>query len=185
MAQLFTVIQGGLSATQSVRADAPTGRPRRSANGQITLAWSREVPTAPEILQDADLAQPAPVLIDGAAIEAVDRAIRTRLATLRPSLRLVGADAASSRPIRTVARPAGLRVIPAQNLLGVRPQGWQPPVVIAPMSHDTPAPSVPVSPRSPARVRCEGLLRRAAEFVTGALQLGSAPAALAWRRAQG
>lgn len=122
----------------------PAGRPVA-----VALAWSRDARDGHETLRGVvPLAMPHPVwgrrarpwrpaepdaaaLVERAAAEAVDRALRERLGALRRPLRLVGQSAPAPnpeprRPVLAASRPAGTWRIPAENLIGVRPEGWEP-----------------------------------------------------------
>ena len=113
----------------------------------VALAWDRDAETGREALRGVvPLAMPHPVLggrakpwqpaemvttalIEAAAAEAVDRALRARLAALRRPLRLVGAveqshRAGPFRPLLAESR-ADRRPIPAASLIGIRPEGWE------------------------------------------------------------
>ncbi|MGU3282981.1 hypothetical protein [Methylobacterium mesophilicum] len=170
MAQRFTVIQGGLTGT-AVREPA-SERPHPG----LALAWSRDVQ--------------AGALAPLEAAEAVDRAIRTRLAALGRPVRSAGAVTA---PVRAVERARRTRTIPADSVLGVRPAGWAPQAVSVPVFDDrVPAATAPAEP---ARVGAAGrnsarggalrraLLRRVDAIAVGLFNLGAGP--VAWRRARG
>ncbi|MCJ2055764.1 hypothetical protein MKL09_04255 [Methylobacterium sp. J-048] len=172
MARRFTVIQGGLTVT-AIRLPAPD-RPHPA----LTLAWSRDVQAGTGTAAPLD------------AAEAIDRAIRSRLAALGRPVRSVGAVAA---PARAVDRPRRTRAIPADMFLGVRPEGWAPPAVSVPVFDDR-APVI-AAPSEPVRVGMAGrlsarsgalrlaLLRRVDAIAVGLLNLGAGP--VAWRRARG
>jgi hypothetical protein len=115
----------------------------------VALAWSRDAGSDHEALRGVvPLAMPHPVwggrarpwqpaeaeaaaLVETAAAEAVDRALRARLGAFRRPIRL--ADQAESvqrpdaLPPAQAARPGRLRAVPGENLVGVRPVGWAPP----------------------------------------------------------
>lgn len=115
----------------------------------VALAWSRDARDGRETLRGVvPLAMPhsvwggrarpwqpaepdAAALVEHAAAEAVDRALRERLGALRRPLRLVGEsapvqDQGPRRPILAASRPARPRSVPAGNLIGIRPAGWEP-----------------------------------------------------------
>jgi hypothetical protein len=168
MVRRFTVIQGGLHGTPA-RQPAPD-RPRPP----LTLAWSRGAQSVPA----------APVVLNSEVAEAVDRAIRTRLAALGRPVR-----SAAATPARTVERPHRQRAIPAENLLGVRPEGWAPPKVAVPVFADrTPAIAAPSGntwDRLSARsgVLRSACLHRIEAFATGMFDRGAGP--MVWHRARG
>ncbi|MCJ2094747.1 hypothetical protein MKK67_19925 [Methylobacterium sp. J-072] len=177
MARRFTVIQGGRSEAQASGIEAPD-RPRP------TLAWSRDAGAEiPRIRPSAE----APGLTDSAALEAIDRAIRLRLATLN---RPVGPVRI---PVRAARQPAAPRAIPTENRLGVRPEGWALPSAVVPVFEDR-AP-VTVAPSEPPRTRNTGrlsawtgalrlaFLSRVDAIAVGLLNLGGG--SVAWRRARG
>lgn len=114
----------------------------------VALAWDRDAETGREALRGVvPLAMPHPVLggrarpwqpaeaevaglIETAAAEAVDRALRARLGALRRPIRLAGAvEPARSpvpfRPVLAARRWAQPRRVPAVSLVGVRPEGWE------------------------------------------------------------
>ncbi|MCJ2134745.1 hypothetical protein MKK69_11860 [Methylobacterium sp. J-026] len=116
----------------------------------VALAWSHDVETGREALHGVvPLAMPHPVwgggarpwqpveseaaaLVEQAAAEAVDRALRARLAALRRPIRLVGAVEpvgipVANRPALAASRRAWSRPVPSERLMGVRPVGWQTP----------------------------------------------------------
>ncbi|MDP4003133.1 hypothetical protein [Methylobacterium sp. NEAU K] len=203
----------------------------------LALAWSRDAATGPEILRGVvPLAMPHPVwgrraepwqpaeadppgLVDMTAAEAVDRALRARLAALRRPIRLVGSVEtarvpAPGRPTRAVDRPAWPRAIPADALLGVRPEGWDAPAASEILAVHEPAAvrdavetflaldartarrPIVADPSEASLVRVVSrlfgrrgalrveFLRRAGEIVAGTLHLGAGPASVAWRRAR-
>lgn len=170
MVQRFTVIQGGLTGT-AMREPA-----LKRAHPGLALAWNRDVQAGAIAPLDA--------------AEAVDRAIRTRVAALGRPVRSVGAVTA---PVRAVERAHRTRTIPADNVLGVRPEGWAPQAVSVPVFDDR----VPAAtaPSEPARVGVAGrlsarggalrraLLRRVDAIAVGLFNLGSGP--VAWRRVRG
>ena len=128
---------------------------RHQSGGQriaFVLAWDRDGHEADSLHGVLPLAMPHPVwegararlwqppgiaqataLIDRRRTEAVETAIRGRLASLRRPLRLdaparlpVRADA--PRPARAVLRAAGRpRTVPAESVVGVRPVGYHAP----------------------------------------------------------
>ena len=116
----------------------------------IALVWDRDAETGREALQGVvPLAMPHPIwggrarpwqpaeaeatgLIEQAAAEAVDRALRARLGALRRPIRLVGAvepiqQAPRIRLAPSADRSADARSIPSTSLIGIRPPGWEPP----------------------------------------------------------
>ena len=170
MAQRFTVIQGGLTGT--AEREPASERPHPG----LALAWSRDAQAGPLAPHDA--------------AEVVDRAIRTRLATLGRPVRSGGLVAA---PVRPAERARLTRTIQADRLLGVRPAGWAPQAVSVPVFDDR-APAAP-APSEPARIGLAGrltarsgvlrlaLLRRVDAIAVGMLNFGAGP--VAWRRARG
>ncbi|SFL88162.1 hypothetical protein [Methylobacterium pseudosasicola] len=171
MAKRFTVIQGGRSEGQPVGIEAP-------ARGRLTLAWSRDAGAEiPRIRPEAT------GLTDGAALEAIDRAIRLRLATLNRPVEPV------QRPVRAARSPTAPRAIPMESFLGVRPEGWALPATRVPVFDDR-AP-VAVAPSEITRGRLSawsGALRhaflaRVEAIAAGTLSLNIGP--IAWRRARG
>lgn len=146
MARRFTVIQGGLSeAPDPASGSALTaGQARR---GTIVLAWSRDAATARQAGPRVELpatrrplrdglahrlgpyATDAGAAVENAVAEAVDRALQIRLGALHRPARLAGpatppCHPAPARPRLTAGRSATPRPIPAANLLGIRPAGW-------------------------------------------------------------
>lgn len=116
----------------------------------VALAWSRDAETGREALRGVvPLAMPHPIwgvrarpwqpteaeaaaLVESAAAEAVNRALRARLGALRRPIRLAGLVEPSRRPdsLRpgpAAPRPVRPRPIPAGALVGVRPERWEPP----------------------------------------------------------
>ncbi|EIZ84900.1 hypothetical protein WYO_2273 [Methylobacterium sp. GXF4] len=164
MARRFTVIQGGLPGTTARQPASDRPRP------VLVLVWSR----------DALTVQAAPVLLDADAAAAVDRAIRTRLAAL-------GRAGRPAAPARAADRPRRPRAIPAENLLGVRPEGWAPPEVAVPVVADRePAgASENIWGRLSARSGAlrSAFLRRVEGFAAGTFGPGAGP--VAWRRVRG
>lgn len=202
----------------------------------VALAWSRDAETGREALRGVvPLAMPHPVwggrarpwqpaepeaaaLVERAAAEAVDRALRTRLGALRRPIRLVGetgavADPAPRTPILAAGRAMRPRPVPAGDLIGVRPAGWEaaaseilavtePAAVrdavetFLALDARTAARPIIADPAEASLVRVVtrlfarrgGLrvefLRRAGAIVAGTLHLGVGPAAVPWRRAR-
>ena len=202
----------------------------------VALAWSQDAVTGREALRGVvPLAMPHPIwggrarpwqpaealdtaLVDNDAASAVDRALRVRLAALRRPIRLVGAI----EPVRATApfrlslaanRPSRPRSIPAGNLLGTRPHGWEPPAseMLAVTEPDAVRDAVetfltldartarrPIiaDPAEASLVRVVSrlfgrrgalrveLLRRAGAIVAGTLFIGTGGASVAWRRVQ-
>ncbi|MCJ2068242.1 GNAT family N-acetyltransferase [Methylobacterium sp. J-030] len=114
----------------------------------IALVWDRDAETGRDALQGVvPLAMPHPVwggrarpwqpadaeataLVERAAAEAVDRALRERLGALRRPIRLAGAaqphrELPRIRPVPTADRSARPRSIPTASLIGIRPAGWE------------------------------------------------------------
>lgn len=202
----------------------------------VALAWDRDAETGFEALRGVvPLAMPHPVLggrarpwhpveaegaalVETAAAEAVDRALRARLGALRRPIRLAGAaeparNPVPFRPVLAARRVALPRRIPADSLVGVRPEGWELPgseilAVTGPdavrdavetfltldartakrpiIADPAEASFVRVVSRLFARrgaLRVE-FLRRAGEVVAGTLHLGAGPSAVPWRRAR-
>lgn len=201
----------------------------------LALAWSRD-DSGPETLRGVvPLAMPHPVwggraklwrpaeiaplaLTDGTATDAVETALRARLRALRRPVGLSGALKIVEPPapgrLTLVASRGARRAIPVDCLLGVRPEGWQPPVdaeveaVSAPaairdavesflaLDARTAKTSIVADPSEASLVRVVTrlfarreamrveLFRRAGEIVAGTLHLGVGPAAVAWRRAR-
>ena len=204
----------------------------------LALAWSRDA-AGPETLRGVvPLAMPHPVwgghaelwrpagtagtaglaLIDGTAADAVGTALRARLRALRRPAGLSGSLEAVAAPapgrLTLVASRPARRAIPADSLVGVRPDGWRPPAdaeaetvsepeairdavesflaldartAKAPIVADpSEASLVRVVTRLFARRRaCRvEVFRRAGEIVAGTLHLGIGPASVAWRRAR-
>jgi hypothetical protein len=202
----------------------------------VALAWSRDAESGRESLRGVvPLAMPHPVrggrvrlwqpeesvavgLVETTAAEAVDRALRARLGALRRPIHLAGTVAPTrlpvrARPILAASRSAASRVIPAGNLLGIRPAGWtlptsdmvavsqpaavrdavqtflalEPRTAHAPIIADPAKASlVRVLSRLFARrgARRVEFLRQAGETVAGTLHLGAGVNAVAWRRAR-
>lgn len=103
MVPRFTVIQGGLSERTTAE---PAPDPVGFAGREVAIA-----------------------LLERAAAEAVDRALRARSTALRGPIRLVGAvePLRAARPIRRATAAGGSvrpRAIPFGSLIGVRPAGW-------------------------------------------------------------
>ena len=118
--------------------------------GALTLAWNRAAGTERDAVQAAvPLAMPHPIrgghahlrqpagvevagLVEQAAAEAVDRALKARLGALRRPIRLVGAVEPAwvsprPRPARRAHRPAPPCPVPAVEFVGIRPAGWEAP----------------------------------------------------------
>lgn len=116
----------------------------------IALVWDRDAQTGVEALHGVvPLAMPHPVwggraqpwqpaeaegtaVVERAAAEAVDRALRERLGALRRPIRLVGAlepvrERPRIRPALAVERSARPCSIPTASLIGIRPAGWEAP----------------------------------------------------------
>lgn len=116
----------------------------------IALVWDRDAETGREALHGVvPLAMPHPIwggrarpwqpaqaeatgLIEQAAAEAVDRALRARLGALRRPIRLVGAvepirQSPRIRLASSAVRSADARSIPTTSLIGIRPVGWEAP----------------------------------------------------------
>lgn len=133
MAPRFTVIQGGLSegleptvALHAEQAFQQVGgcwaMPARIAMGD-PLRGGHARPWLPTETEG---------LVEQAAAEAVDRALKARLGQLRRPLRLVGAvepDRVSrrSRPAPVARGSARPGAVPVGDLVGIRPAGWKPP----------------------------------------------------------
>ncbi|MCJ2063007.1 GNAT family N-acetyltransferase [Methylobacterium sp. J-088] len=201
----------------------------------IALVWDRDAETGREALQGVmPLAMPHPIwggrarpwqpaeaqitaLVGQAAAEAVDRALRERLGALRRPVRLAGAleparETPRFRSVLTSDRSARSRSIPAANLIGIRPAGWETPsseirTVTEPqavrdtvetfLSLDARTARHPIiaDPAEASLVRVVSrlfgrrgalrveFLRRAGEIVAGTLHLGAGPASIPWRRA--
>ncbi|GJE50188.1 hypothetical protein GOFOIKOB_3231 [Methylobacterium tardum] len=202
----------------------------------VALAWDRDAETGLEALRGVvPLAMPHPVLggrarpwqpdeaevaalVETAAAEAVDRALRARLGALRRPIRLAGAveparNPVPFRPVLAARRAAPPRRIPADSLVGVRPEGWELPgsEIVAVNGPDAVRDAVetfltldartakrPIiaDPAEASFVRVVSrlfarrgalrveFLRRAGEVVAGTLHLGAGPSAVPWRRAR-
>ncbi|KAA0123802.1 GNAT family N-acetyltransferase [Methylobacterium sp. P1-11] len=121
----------------------PGGRPVA-----VALAWSQDRGTGRDTLRGVvPLAMPGSVLggrtrrwqpggteaaglVERAAAEAVDRALRARLGALRRPICLVGEAAPVSEPTLrrlplAARRSAPPRSVPVGNLIGIRPEGWE------------------------------------------------------------
>lgn len=201
----------------------------------LALAWSRDG-SGPETLRGVvPLAMPHPVwggcaklwrpagiaalaLTDGTATGTVETALRARLQALRRPAGLSGSLEAVEPPaagrLTLVASQAARRAIPADCLLGVRPEGWQPladseveavsePAAVRDavesfLALDARTAETPIvaDPSEASLVRVVTrlfarrdamrveLFRRAGEIVAGTLHLGIGPDAVAWRRAR-
>jgi hypothetical protein len=210
----------------------------RPAGRRIALAlvWDRDAETGREALRGVvPLAMPHPVLggrakpwqpaeaeitglIETAAAEAVDRALRARLGALRRPIRLAGAVESARnpvpfRPVLAARRSAQPRRIPADSLVGVRPEGWELPgsEILALTGPDAVRDAVetfltldartakrPIiaDPAEASFVRVVSrlfarrgalrveFLRRAGDVVAGTLHLGAGPGSVPWRRAK-
>lgn len=201
----------------------------------LALAWSRDA-AGPETLRGVvPLAMPHPVwggkaklwqpagtaglaLIDGTATDAVGTALRARLRALRRPAGLSGSLEAVAAPapgrLTLVASRPAPRAIPSDCLVGIRPDGWEPPADAAFEAVSEPAAirdavesflaldartakaPIVADPSEASLVRvvtrlfarrgaCRvAFFRRAGEVVAGTLHLGVGPAAVAWRRAR-
>ncbi|MEL6059885.1 MULTISPECIES: hypothetical protein [unclassified Methylobacterium] len=202
----------------------------------IALVWDRDAETGREALQGVvPLAMPDPVwggrarpwqpaeaeaaaLVERAAAEAVDRALRERLGALRHPCRLVGAVEPARPAQRTrlmsVADLSALpRSVPAANLIGIRPAGWEAPVAeirtvtgaqavrdavetFLTLDARTARRPIIADPAEASLVRVVSrlfgrrgalrveFLRRAGDIVAGTLHLGTGAASVPWRRAR-
>ncbi|WP_243999636.1 hypothetical protein [Methylobacterium sp. E-005] len=129
----------------------PLVRPRPAARRvAMALVWDRDAETgraallgvAPMAMQHAvrgGRAGPrppaeagAPALVEWAAADAVDRALRDRIGALRRAKGFTGVvepvrAAQRFSPMPMADRPARLRLIPGGSLIGIRPAGWEAP----------------------------------------------------------
>ncbi|SDO00528.1 hypothetical protein SAMN05216360_113193 [Methylobacterium phyllostachyos] len=188
----------------------------RSAGHSVALAWDRDAEIGREVFQGVEpWAMPYPVrgdrapsctppeteiagLVAQAAAEAVDRAVKARLRTLRRPIRLVGAAepvrvSSPVRPAPAANRSTRPPTVPATAFIGIRPVGWD--AAAAPVRPLTESAAL----RDPAAVsqgRLVGrffrgwgalrieFLRRAGEVVAGTRRLGTGAASAPWRRAR-
>ena len=202
----------------------------------IALVWDRDAETGRGALQGVmPLAMPHPVwggrarpwqpaearvtaLVGQAAAEAVDRALRERLGGLRRPIRLAGAleparETPRFRPTLAADRSARPRSIPTENIVGIRPAGWEAPTseirtvtdpqavrdaveTFLTLDARTARHPIIADPAEASLVRVVSrlfgrrgalrveFLRRAGEIVAGTLHLGVGSASVPWRRAR-
>jgi hypothetical protein len=148
MVPRFTVIQGGLTDEPICAAKFGARQAMNCASGPrvaITLAWDRDGETGQKAVHSlmplamvhplkggrgrpSQLDEPkATALVEQAAAEAVDRALRERLGALpRPNRSAEAIRPVLKRPrMRRSAAAARSRAIPAANLIGIRPAQWE------------------------------------------------------------